>query len=928
MITSNFINIRHILIILLFAVNFNTMHGQQTTPVNEKYVNVDLFHGNLNVSIPLNTVKARTLSCPVSLNYSQVNLNESNDKQYYAGPTGLGWTLVGGGCITRTINGLPDETNFFNSESMPKGNFLNNSENFDAYNDTDYDPEEDVFSFNFGGHTGTFIYHRGEWKIFSDEDFDIKRNLSMTYGLYGFTIVTNDGMIYEFGGEGSLQIAHKSISSILGQTGKTVANAWHLTKIASPEGESIYFDYVNSDIAYPPPSRDISIQNNYYEDYENLGNVTKVLKSSFTNEYYFSGYYCQQVVLSLITCSKNGSFVKFNYENTTEPFNLNDPDTPRNPLKLDNVEVGYDNTLKKYVLTYDDKSTESLKLTSLQEFAISGNTVTGSMPAFTFLYADKDNPTNPQALTQLTYPTGGYTTFEYQYASGLEHLRISKQTSHGAGETDKELATMYYYGEVLIDENLVGNNGFGTQKPVNNGYIDPEQNSILDNIYVSQNTLPGGTSLDPLIATNTYRYTIRDVDNYYIYQVDAFGGYKDRIPNATVQQKETGYSSVWVAQLAKDATNKEKVIGYKHFSFVNFKELDANNKTIYQNANDVGKITQYEEFNSKCEILNRITYEYERINEETLKCYTIHSTKYKHISGNSLIWYEPYFYALHHYKYKLVKEKEEHYTGLTKRTEYEYDPTNYLLRTKRMLGYHPNIDGEGNDGEPYSDQTTTYRYFSDFNDPFYSHVQPKYHSNGMDMPIETIHKKNGKITGVEFTTVTLKEFTSGFGSLKPATIYTLDITQPINESEYTPVSQDWSTLDSKLKPRISYEYDDNGNKVGQTDANGQKSCYIGCDTESNMPLEVVKGMTYAEYMNNSTLNNNSDPENVMNKRATFPNIQITSYTYDLRFGVTTSVTTPNGLTTYYEYDDFGRLHYVKDNNKKLLKTYEYTSNVQ
>lgn len=52
------------------------------------------------------------------------------------------------------------------------------------------------------------------------------------------------------------------------------------------------------------------------------------------------------------------------------------------------------------------------------------------------------------------------------------------------------------------------------------------------------------------------------------------------------------------------------------------------------------------------------------------------------------------------------------------------------------------------------------------------------------------------------------------------------------------------------------------------------------------------------------------------------NSEITTYTYKPLIGLT-STTDPKGMTTYYEYDSFQRLKYIKDQNGNILKSYDY-----
>ncbi|MDD7888274.1 RHS repeat protein [Flavivirga sp. 57AJ16] len=78
-------------------------------------------------------------------------------------------------------------------------------------------------------------------------------------------------------------------------------------------------------------------------------------------------------------------------------------------------------------------------------------------------------------------------------------------------------------------------------------------------------------------------------------------------------------------------------------------------------------------------------------------------------------------------------------------------------------------------------------------------------------------------------------------------------------------------------------------------------------------LTAIKGGTYNQSTMITTLNK---------IRTGLPDAMITTYTYDPLVGVT-SVTDPKGYTTYYEYDVFNRLEFVKDADGNLLSENKY-----
>ena len=139
-----------------------------------------------------------------------------------------------------------------------------------------------------------------------------------------------------------------------------------------------------------------------------------------------------------------------------------------------------------------------------------------------------------------------------------------------------------------------------------------------------------------------------------------------------------------------------------------------------------------------------------------------------------------------------------------------------------------------------------------------------------------------------------------------------------------------------LESRLTYhDYDDYGNPLEVSKTDGTHIVYIwGYD--HTVPIAKIENATYNDINSFvSNLQNLSDldiDENTEQSLRTalnnfrgltiLSNAQVTTYTYDPLVGVT-SITDPSGYTSYYDYDEFNQLQYIKDKDEIVLKSYKY-----
>ena len=138
--------------------------------------------------------------------------------------------------------------------------------------------------------------------------------------------------------------------------------------------------------------------------------------------------------------------------------------------------------------------------------------------------------------------------------------------------------------------------------------------------------------------------------------------------------------------------------------------------------------------------------------------------------------------------------------------------------------------------------------------------------------------------------------------------------------------------------KIIYDsYDNYGNIAEISTDEGKHTCYVWSYGNQH-PIAEIENITYPELLqalNKDTIwisqvgakyQPSEQDMNLLNGlRSQLPNSRVSTFTYKPLLGVS-SIVDPSGFTTYYEYDNYGRLteaFIVENGQKKVLQTNEY-----
>ncbi len=200
-------------------------------------VPVTLYEGAAAISLPVYTVTCGSLHMPITLSYNYNGLYPLQD----AGWVGLGWNLNAGGVISRIVEGQVDESqdsgyNYdqysYSSEVHTLGlnNFLMQAYDKNlAYPNQAFDMEPDIYDAEFSGNSGKFFWYQGKAYQLS---YNKQLGINWPSPTSGFTITTEDGTAYTFGGQETTSSYNYIGSDTVRQT---YPSAWFLTMVVSAD---------------------------------------------------------------------------------------------------------------------------------------------------------------------------------------------------------------------------------------------------------------------------------------------------------------------------------------------------------------------------------------------------------------------------------------------------------------------------------------------------------------------------------------------------------------------------------------------------------------------------------------------------------------------------------------------------------------------
>ncbi len=908
---------------------------------------VSLYTGTPNITIPIDTINDGTLSLPIALSYHSGGIKADE----HPGWVGLGWTLMLGGAITREVRDLPDEYDcnqkygyMYTHDNLYKEQVwdANNSNVISSYissiisNESLFivsDTEPDKFSFNFDGYSGFFMMDtNGKWVINSNRPLKVKEITLSKLPQPGVVPITDGSSIINtiilIGDNGTEYIFGKdaietSINLRTQKTSRWSVMAWYLTEIRHPNGDSLTFSYERGQymarLTYSSSLEYIYNTNNgnYWtsggESYDGMlispiylkeikGNTFSInLHRSISNELnYPHNEYTRRLSMS----NGNSEFPIYLTDGNTS---MSLDEMPENIKweKLDSIEIkSQKGTLyKKIRLRYNNIPEERLALKSVD--------ITGkydeSEECYKFEYDrlshlpqyltqqtdhwgyyngitnDNDIPETRNAnartatfglLKKITYPTGGQTILNFE--------------SH----TYSMIANGKHCGDLQsVDENLAGGVRISSIINIPNDSTIPEHHEFLYVLDYGSDNCDDKSS--GILDGNPQYYDKWDLFNLEISR----GGTESLAKLTSESGTHIGYSEV--VELRGDGYSISYFTSHKDAEYKDISPIRSSDPDPFIRTTDLsycrGKLKQYSIFNSKGHLLQQNEHIFEPLNGDMIYVPGLLATR--ETPGNISGFDRPKYSFYKNYIFNLVEKQsieriyDNSKNAMFMRTHYKkYNNESQLVTDSVITLRYDN----------HNTEVSTYRYQWEqdnyFKSMHFMHQISEFSRLRNGLQIEKLSNEYSLVGMVPY----LSKVTQIYPDTSERTLYKClkanDKGLPVHiiDNSNTPITYLW----------------------------GQDYLYPVCE---------IKGAKFEEVNTNLGFDASNSPNNsyqINNKVATLrnnlPSALVTSFSYKPHYGIT-SITDPSAKTTYFNYDAFGRLVNIRNNQNNKLNDFIYSS---
>jgi YD repeat-containing protein len=557
---------------------------------------VSLYTGVPNISVPLYTLRGRSTSVPITLGYHSSGIKVSEVASW----VGLGFSLDAGGIITRSVRGLPDDDGGYlkNREGFTDKNDMSSpvisNPTFESKDNLELklaqgrlDSEPDYYMFNALGKSFKMFFHGNE--ILTQPHSNLKfvywfgGNLPNEYNhdadnsLEYWEVWMEDGTHLLFGkGEDYLERVPGAKYGSSQDGSFTPITAWYLKEIRTTTNDVVRFFYDEEEteqtVTYSESQR-LRLETGtphspepITKSYSRPKVKTKILSKIVTaldsavfqteaRADLLDGHALKEIfIYSLIdkTCVRK---FKFNYEYSEAVL------TPtyytafgyNKRLKLESLIEGDETYSFKKIWSFEYNAASLPSRTSYAQDhwgyfngAASNSTLLPRDLRFpvTSKYANREpNPesTKAEMLTRITYPTGGYSEFEFgqNYATVTEaqYTRNAKKTLTAPGSVQfiihEPMIVKLQFSATLKGFQDVADHVTLAQARITDGtgalvsgssavtFKRPDFGNITNRQLADGAEALGDKTVEVLLPTGTYTLAIVALDNAMLYASNA-----------------------------------------------------------------------------------------------------------------------------------------------------------------------------------------------------------------------------------------------------------------------------------------------------------------------------------------------------------------------------------------------------------------------